>query len=89
MKLLEHVRKLLDGKNAHVTNADITIVAEKPKLAKFIPDMQRSIAAALGLDTDVINVKATHRGGSWHSRRGYSRPTLYVWSKRSAEMFRC
>ena len=63
MKLLEHVRKLLDGKNAHVTNADITIVAEKPKLAKFIPDMQRSIAAALGLDTDDINVKATTEEG--------------------------
>ena len=63
MKLLEHVRKLLDGKNAHVTNADITIVAEKPKLAKFIPDMQRSIAAALGLDTDDVNVKATTEEG--------------------------
>ena len=62
-KLLEHVRKLLDGKNAHVTNADITIVAEKPKLAKFIPDMQRSIAAALGLDTDDVNVKATTEEG--------------------------
>ena len=63
MKLLEHVRKLLDGKNAHVTNADITIVAEKPKLAKFIPDMQRSIAAALRLDTDDVNVKATTEEG--------------------------
>ena len=63
MKLREHVRKLLDGKNAHVTNADITIVAEKPKLAKFIPDMLRSIAAALGLDTDDVNVKATTEEG--------------------------
>ena len=63
MRLLEHVRKLLDGKNAHVTNADITIIAEKPKLAKFIPDMQRSIAAALGLDTDDVNVKATTEEG--------------------------
>ena len=63
MKLLEHVRKLVDGKNAQVTNADITIVAEKPKLAKFIPDMQRSIAAALGLDTDDVNVKATTEEG--------------------------
>lgn len=63
MRLLEHVVKLLDGKNIHVTNADITIIAEKPKLAKYIPDMQRSIAAALGLDTDDINVKATTEEG--------------------------
>ena len=63
MRLLEHVRKLLDEKNAHVTNADITIIAEKPKLASFIPDMQESIAAALGLDTDDVNVKATTEEG--------------------------
>lgn len=63
MRLLEHVRKLLDEKNAHVTNADITIIAEKPKLAKFIPDMRESIAAALGLETDDINVKATTEEG--------------------------
>lgn len=63
MRLLEHVRKLLDEKNAHVTNADITIIAEKPKLASFIPDMQGSIAAALSLDTDDINIKATTEEG--------------------------
>lgn len=63
MLLLEHVVKLLDEKNAHVTNADITIIAEKPKLAKYIPDMQRSVAAALGLDTDDVNVKATTEEG--------------------------
>ena len=63
MRLLEHVVKLLDEKSAHVTNADITIIAEKPKLAKLIPDMQRSIAAALGLDADDINVKATTEEG--------------------------
>lgn len=63
MRLLEHVVKLLDEKNAYVTNADITIIAEKPKLAKFIPDMQRSIAEALGLDADDVNVKATTEEG--------------------------
>ena len=63
MRLLEHVVKLLDEKSAHVTNADITIIAEKPKLAKFIPDMRESIAAALGLETDDINVKATTEEG--------------------------
>ncbi len=63
MRLLEHVVKLLDEKNAHVTNADITIIAEKPKLARFIPDMQRSIAAALSLNMDDINIKATTEEG--------------------------
>ena len=63
MLLLEQVCRLLEEKNARVTNADITIIAEKPKLAPFIPKMQSNIACALGVDTADINIKATTEEG--------------------------
>lgn len=63
MLLLSRVRSLLEEKNARVTNADITIIAEKPKLAPFIEAMQRNIAYALGLEADDINIKATTEEG--------------------------
>lgn len=59
MKLLEHVVQLLQGHNAYVTNCDITIVAQKPKLLPYIPQMRQNVAAALGLPLDRVNVKAT------------------------------
>ena len=40
-----------------VGNADVTIVAQKPKLAALIPQMRENLVAALG--TDAVNVKAT------------------------------
>lgn len=59
MKLLEHVVALLAEHNARVTNCDVTIVAQKPKLLPYIPRMQANIASALSLPLDRVNVKAT------------------------------
>ena len=59
MKLLEHVVALLAEHNARVTNCDVTIVAQKPKLLPHIPQMQHNIAAALALPLDRVNIKAT------------------------------
>ena len=59
MKLLEHVIALLESHHARVTNCDITIVAQKPKLLPFIPQMRENVAAALHLPIDRVNVKAT------------------------------
>ena len=59
MKLLEHVVALLDAHHARVTNCDVTIVAQKPKLLPHIPQMRENIAAALGLPHDRVNIKAT------------------------------
>lgn len=59
MKLLEHVASLLEKHHARVTNCDVTIVAQKPKLLPFIPQMRENIAAALSLPVDRVNVKAT------------------------------
>ena len=59
MKLLEHVVALLAEHNARVTNCDVTIVAQKPKLLPYIPQMRTNIASALSLPLDRVNVKAT------------------------------
>ena len=59
MKLLEHVVALLSEHHARVTNCDVTIIAQKPKLLPYIPQMRENVAAALHLPLDRVNVKAT------------------------------
>jgi len=43
----------------HIINIDATIVAQTPKLAPFISEMEKAIAATLNINTDCINIKAT------------------------------
>ena len=59
MKLLETVMDRVRGRGYRVGNADITIVAQRPKLAGYMPQMRRRVAAALGVNEDRVNVKAT------------------------------
>ena len=59
MKLLEHVLALLKERCWRVNNADVTIIAQKPKLAGYIPAMRDNLAKAVGLEADAVNVKAT------------------------------
>lgn len=59
MKLTEHVVALLRDKGWQVNNVDVTIIAQRPKLATFIPMMRTKVAAVLGIDEDAVNVKAT------------------------------
>ena len=59
MLLLEHVMQIVRARHMRIANADVTIVAQKPKLARFIPQMRENIARALGVDPACANVKAT------------------------------
>ena len=59
MKLLDHVMALLRETGWQVGNADATILAQKPTLAPYIPEMRRRLAAGLGVPEDQVNVKAT------------------------------
>ena len=59
MLLLDHVMGIVRERGYGVMNADVTIVAQKPKLASFIPQMRENIAAAMGVSVDCANVKAT------------------------------
>ena len=57
--LLRHVVALLKAHHARVTNCDVTIVAQKPKLLPYIPQMLQNVADALELPLARVNIKAT------------------------------
>ncbi|TSA37472.1 MAG: 2-C-methyl-D-erythritol 2,4-cyclodiphosphate synthase [Methylococcaceae bacterium] len=57
--LLRHVYQLLQSKGYQLVNADITIIAQAPKMAPHIANMCQSIADDLTTPLDTINVKAT------------------------------
>jgi 2-C-methyl-D-erythritol 2,4-cyclodiphosphate synthase len=57
--LLRHVYKIVQEKGYKLINADITIIAQAPKMAPHISAMCINIAADLQVDVDFINVKAT------------------------------
>lgn len=57
--LLKHVCGLIREKGYEIENADITIIAQKPKLLPYIPAMRKNTAEAMGILEDAVNVKAT------------------------------
>ncbi len=61
--LLKNVFCLLKEKNYCIINIDSTIIAQRPKLAGFIPQMIKNIADTLETDISNINVKATTEEG--------------------------
>lgn len=63
MKLLSEVKKMLDDRFYIIGNIDATIIAQKPKMASFIPEMRQRIADTLEIELDRINVKATTEEG--------------------------
>ena len=59
MELLRRVGEMLRQAGFRVGNIDVTMIAQKPKLKDYIPQMARNIAAALDTDVSRVNVKAT------------------------------
>lgn len=59
MVLLQCVVKMLLDNGYKVNNIDCTIIAQKPRLAPYIPQMRENIARVCGVDEADINVKAT------------------------------
>lgn len=59
MKLTEHVAGLLAERGWLINNVDVTIIAQRPKLASFIPAMRANVARVLGVEEEAVNVKAT------------------------------
>ena len=57
--LLRSVVELLAAGGYSVSNVDVTIMAQAPKMAPHISAMRENIAADLGVDTDCVSVKAT------------------------------
>lgn len=57
--LLAAVAKLLEDRHFRIGNVDCTVIAQRPKLAPYIPQMRENIAETLGVDLSCISVKAT------------------------------
>ncbi len=59
MKLLEEVGKKITAAGFRVGNVDVTMIAQKPKLKDYIPQMAENIAGVLNVERGRVNVKAT------------------------------
>ena len=57
--LLRHVVKLVRENGYSISNVDVTMIAQKPKLKDHIPQMVKNIAADLEIAENRVNVKAT------------------------------
>ena len=63
LELLRQVGEKVAQKGYRVSNIDVTLIAQKPKVGGYIPQMVQNIAGALGLPVDRVNVKATTEEG--------------------------
>lgn len=59
MLLLARVKQALDEKGYSLSNLDVTVIAQKPKLAQWIPMMRERLAQCLNVAEDQVNIKAT------------------------------
>ena len=59
MELLECVAQKIKDVGCRVSNVDVTMIAQAPKLKPYIPQMMENIAAKLQIDISRVNVKAT------------------------------
>ena len=57
--LLQSVRTLLRKAGYTIVNVDSMLILQAPKVMRYVPAMRRKIAAALGLHTSQVSVKAT------------------------------
>lgn len=57
--LLRRVVAALNQQNWQVVNADLTVVAQAPRLRPYVDEMQNCLAADLGCEAEQVNVKAT------------------------------
>ena len=57
--LLKEVMILIREKGYELGNVDSTICLQKPKIGQFIPKMQKVLASCMGVDTDLVSIKAT------------------------------
>ncbi len=61
--LLQKCVELLDSSGYRLINADITVIAQAPKLAKYIPQMLENLALVIGCEKEALNIKATTEEG--------------------------
>lgn len=63
IELLKQVRILIENQLYVIENIDATIIAQRPKMAAYIPEMKANIASALKIEESCVNIKATTEEG--------------------------
>lgn len=63
LALLKDVLAMMQDKSWKLVNADVTLVAQAPKLSPYILQIRESLSAELGVDSDQISIKATTSEG--------------------------
>ncbi|MDH3394431.1 MAG: 2-C-methyl-D-erythritol 2,4-cyclodiphosphate synthase [Desulfobulbaceae bacterium] len=59
LKLLARVMEIAEAKGYRLGNADVTVIAQKPKLAPHFPAMREKLAKVCGVGEELINLKGT------------------------------
>lgn len=70
LELLVRVRKLVRDEGYRIVNVDSTVIAERPRLADYIPLIREKLAAALDIPSSCVSVKATTTEGLGFTGRG-------------------
>lgn len=70
MALLMRVMRLISSNGYAVRNVDVTVIAERPRLTKYFPEMRDLLSAALHVSPDRISLKATTTEGAGPEGRG-------------------
>jgi len=63
LTILKRIQEMVSGQGYRCSNIDAVIVAQKPKLAGYIDEMKKNIAACLDLTPGAVNIKATTTEG--------------------------
>ena len=70
LSLLANVARLLRENGWRTANLDATIVAERPRLAQYVSQMRQTVGRSLGLEPDLVSIKATTTDGLGFTGRG-------------------
>jgi 2-C-methyl-D-erythritol 2,4-cyclodiphosphate synthase len=68
--VLERIRDLAAEAGGRIVNVDSTLIAEAPKIAPHVPEMEANLARALGIEAGRVSVKATTNEGLGTIGRG-------------------
>ncbi|MEP6592232.1 MAG: 2-C-methyl-D-erythritol 2,4-cyclodiphosphate synthase, partial [Acidobacteriota bacterium] len=63
LPLLERMVRHVEGLGLAVVNVDVTVILERPKIARYVPEIQASLAGALGIDAARVSVKGKTNEG--------------------------
>ncbi len=70
IELLKEVKRLAEEAGYRLSNLDVTVLCEKPKLRPYIDAMRKELSEALGCDVELIGIKATTEEGLGFTGKG-------------------